>query len=665
MAGVNTVEGFGNIVANPAREMSANYAIGNDGTIGLFCPESDRSWCSASQWNDNRAITIEVSNSMVGGDWPVSDAAYKSLIDLCVDICQRNGIPKLEFTGDQNGSLTFHYMFWPTACLPIDRTELLTPNGWKLLKDIRIGDTVATAHIDNMSIMFDTVENMVPVKTQDTYTTRDFEATSDHRIVYYNQNGKQYVGLFKDVFNTPSQFYFMNAGYIYNQPGFAGLTMSDIEFLVAVQADGHYMKDGNCKYGVEFHLSKERKIKRLKKLFKRVGLEYKECNQSDGTTKLRVYGKEIVEHCEEYLHDKCFTWEWLNMNYQQVNFFMDAILQYDGCEANNSYSSSIPINIDIVQAIAAINGIGTKITKEHDRVYFKKYRRSLGKNVRKRNVNQQVSCVTVRSGFILIRQHGRTTITGNCPGPWIKARAQEICDKVNARLNAGGGSEPNKPDKFKSHTVRLKTTDPVYKEPGGKQVGFVGKGTVFTIVEESIVNNVKYGKLKSGKGWVVLETIKTETPKKQPKAVATRMTPKQDNTIRQGDFVKISPNAKYYTGAGIPLWVINDVWYVDQINGDRVVLGKNQSDTRNIQSPINVSYLSKVSTSSTSITNNDIVKGSIVKVLNPIIYGTTSRFMVYVPQYYVLEVVGDRVVISSDGVNVTTAISKSNLQKIK
>ena len=112
------------------------------------------------------------------------------------------------------------------------------------------------------------------------------------------------------------------------------------------------------------------------------------------------------------------------------------------------------------------------------------------------------------------------------------------------------------------------------------------------------------------------------------------------------------------------MWVINDVWYVDEINGDRVVLGRNQSNTRNIQSPINVRYLSKVG-GTTSSTNNDIVKGSIVRVLNPIIYGTNNRFYVYASQYYVLEVSGDRVVISSDGVNVTSAIAKSNLQKIK
>lgn len=116
MAGIMSVEQFGELVANPAREMSANYAIGNDGRIGLFCPESDRSWCSSSPWNDNRAITIEVSNNVYGEPWSISDKAYASLIRLCVDICKRNGIKKLEFAGNQNGSLTYHYMFAATAC---------------------------------------------------------------------------------------------------------------------------------------------------------------------------------------------------------------------------------------------------------------------------------------------------------------------------------------------------------------------------------------------------------------------------------------------------------------------------------------------------------------------------------------------------------------------
>lgn len=116
MAGIMSVEQFGGLVANPARQMSSNYCIGSDGRIGLFCPESDRSWCSSSAWNDNRAITIEVSNCQVGEPWAISDKVYDSLIKLCVDICKRNGIKKLEFTGDRNGSLTYHYMFAATAC---------------------------------------------------------------------------------------------------------------------------------------------------------------------------------------------------------------------------------------------------------------------------------------------------------------------------------------------------------------------------------------------------------------------------------------------------------------------------------------------------------------------------------------------------------------------
>jgi len=53
-----SVEDMGNWLCNPSAEASANYGIGTDGRIGLFVPEGDRSWCSSSSSNDNRAITI-------------------------------------------------------------------------------------------------------------------------------------------------------------------------------------------------------------------------------------------------------------------------------------------------------------------------------------------------------------------------------------------------------------------------------------------------------------------------------------------------------------------------------------------------------------------------------------------------------------------------------
>ena len=116
MAGNLTVEQCGKVFASKTRKASANYGIGTDGRVGLYVDEKDRSWASSSAANDNRAVTIEVANDVIGGNWHVSDVAYNKLIELCVDICKRNGIPKLVWTGDKNGTLTVHRMFASTAC---------------------------------------------------------------------------------------------------------------------------------------------------------------------------------------------------------------------------------------------------------------------------------------------------------------------------------------------------------------------------------------------------------------------------------------------------------------------------------------------------------------------------------------------------------------------
>ena len=116
MAGNLTVETCGNIFASSAREASANYGIGSDGRVGLYVEEKNRSWASANRENDIMAVTIEVANDGGAPDWHVSDVAIAKLIDLCVDICKRNGIEKLNYTGDTRGNVTRHNMFVPTSC---------------------------------------------------------------------------------------------------------------------------------------------------------------------------------------------------------------------------------------------------------------------------------------------------------------------------------------------------------------------------------------------------------------------------------------------------------------------------------------------------------------------------------------------------------------------
>lgn len=352
MAGVSSLEQFGDIVTRPGRNMSANYAIDKDARVGLFCNESDRSWCSGSSWNDNRAITIEVSNSAYGDNtgWPVSDKVYNKLIDLCVDICQRNGIPKLVYTGYTHGSLTIHSMYQATAC----------PGPY--LKS-RLNDIC-----NKVNAKLDAMTNTPPVI--DNNKTSQNTTTTSNKI---NKND-----------------------------------------LVEISADATY---------------------------------------------------------------------------------------YTG--------SSIP------------------------------------------------SWVKQEKWYVSSISGDRAVLGLN------EAKNRNIQSPVNIKFLS-----VVKTSTKKTYTVNLKSTDTLYSTPGGNTKGTVGTSGIFTIVEEKTVNNVVYGKLKSCVGWVIVK----------------------DNSV--------------------------------------------------------------------------IKKGDKVKVLNPIIYGTSKKFTVYASTYYVLEVNGNRVVISSDGKNVTTAIDKKNLQKV-
>ena len=116
MAGPLSVETCGEIFAKPERKASSNYAVGVDGRIAMYVEEKNRAWTSSNSDNDDEAITIEVANSAVGGDWPVSDEVLARTIPLCVAICKRNGIDKLVYTGDKSGNLTRHDMFANTVC---------------------------------------------------------------------------------------------------------------------------------------------------------------------------------------------------------------------------------------------------------------------------------------------------------------------------------------------------------------------------------------------------------------------------------------------------------------------------------------------------------------------------------------------------------------------
>lgn len=120
MVGQMTAKSCGALFAKSSREASSNYGIGKDGEIGLYVDENKRSWCTSSADNDNRAITIECASD-VYAPYAMNSKVWQSLINLCVDICQRYGKDTLLWLGDKNTSLKYQ---------PKDNELILTAHRW-------------------------------------------------------------------------------------------------------------------------------------------------------------------------------------------------------------------------------------------------------------------------------------------------------------------------------------------------------------------------------------------------------------------------------------------------------------------------------------------------------------------------------------------------------
>ena len=108
--------------ATTSRQVSSNYVVGKDGSIGLSVEEKNRAWTSSNAANDHRAITIEVACDSKA-PYAVTDKAMAALIELVADICKRNNIKQLKWKGDKSligqvdkQNMTVHQWFASTAC---------------------------------------------------------------------------------------------------------------------------------------------------------------------------------------------------------------------------------------------------------------------------------------------------------------------------------------------------------------------------------------------------------------------------------------------------------------------------------------------------------------------------------------------------------------------
>lgn len=120
VVGQCSVESLGNLFSKTSRQGSSNYGIGVDGRVGMYVEEQNRSWCSSSNANDQRAVTIECASD-TQHPYEMKPAVYNKLQLLCIDICKRHNKKKLLWFPERLEALSYS---------PKEDEMLLTIHRW-------------------------------------------------------------------------------------------------------------------------------------------------------------------------------------------------------------------------------------------------------------------------------------------------------------------------------------------------------------------------------------------------------------------------------------------------------------------------------------------------------------------------------------------------------
>lgn len=180
VVGQLSVETLGGLFANSSYQASSNYGIGTDGRIALYVEEKNRSWCTSSNENDQRAVTIECSSDTKSPYW-MNDKVYSSLISLCIDICLRNGKKKLIWFNDKSKSLKYE---------PKPDEMMLTVHRWFANKSCpgdwlysRLGDV---ANKVTSALSTSDIENTESIKKTESKSAKDTDNADDNEKIIWD-----------------------------------------------------------------------------------------------------------------------------------------------------------------------------------------------------------------------------------------------------------------------------------------------------------------------------------------------------------------------------------------------------------------------------------------------------------------------------------------------
>lgn len=344
-------------------------------------------------------------------------------------------------------------------------TEVLTPRGWVPFPDLSRDDLVA--QWDNGQVSFVPPHAYVNQEYKGKMwhlhdQATDLLVTPDHKMIYrpaYNPKTSrpESFGLLRscEVQNMPKTGHLPHTGQLRLSAKRGPDEPEFVRLIVAFQADGTWAfrnkedrRNGSPSY-LDFGFSRERKIERLKEILDSLGLSYTEKATGSVNPRTRIWVRDspVIDRLYALLGPEKTFGPWLlQWSAAEREVFLSELPLWDGTQSkdHNNYNTVQAINADWVQACAVVTGRSARLSQYAGRTSTSQAinRVSLPNgNIRSRewsglfqlcreqvDYNGQIYCVSVPSGFLLVRRNGKVTVSGNT-------------DRDNHKLALGGETD--------------------------------------------------------------------------------------------------------------------------------------------------------------------------------------------------------------------------------
>lgn len=302
--------------------------------------------------------------------------------------------------------------------------EVLTPNGFKPITEVMIGETVLGYSDGRIvpTIARDVIRGNHTGTMYEFYLTKFKQFVTDkHRIIRKDGSWEYAHDLHKiKQHQLPISASPMSAG--------TEMEIDDnlLRLLVAVAADGSYDGHGNDDT-IRFHLKKQRKIDRLTMLIKALGFNIEWSIANNGAQKSKELSRELRKIVRDLMPNKQIPEFVLNLSARQRQVVIDELHLWDGsdvskyCVDTNSYQycSTRPEELDRVQLLLALNGIFSRKIRGNTLTYNDKQSLQCDRSLAdasemKQVIDFPVACLTTDTGNFIIRtDEGTVEVTGN------------------------------------------------------------------------------------------------------------------------------------------------------------------------------------------------------------------------------------------------------------